>query len=136
MESKLLRIAQDDQGAIGIMYFENADWYCFILQPDENDKERYHLPAGKYKARRFHGIKWPNTFEIVIEGTNSVNGHTSLLFHAGNTEVDSLGCSLMGSSIGKLKGDRAVLNSGDTFKSFLEFTKDIDKFDFEVIDIY
>ena len=46
------------------------------------------------------------TFEIT-----GVPGHTGLLFHPGNTEMDSSGCVLLGMAFGELTGVPAVLNS-------------------------
>jgi hypothetical protein len=135
MKATLIRIEQSEQGALGILVFDGKI-FCFFLQPDENDPQRFHLPAGDYIARRFHGTKWPNTFEIVRPGTNGVDGHTDLLFHAGNTETDSRGCTLLGATVGKLKGDRAVLNSGMTFQAFLNYTKEVNDFDVRIVDYY
>jgi len=69
-----------------------------------------------------------DTFEIVREGSNGVDGHKYLLFHSGNIEKHSEGCILLGETIGKLEGVRAVLNSGATFQKFLFYTKDVKSF--------
>ena len=69
---------------------------------------------GVYTVKRFHGTKWKDTFEIIVFG------HTAVLFHAGNTEADTRMCILLGSTVGKLKGNRAVLNSGISFSSFMK----------------
>jgi hypothetical protein len=66
----------------------------------------------------------------------SVDGHDYLEVHAGNDIEDTLGCTVIGSSVGKLKGDRAVLNSGLTFQLFQEYTKDVDSFTLKIIDCY
>jgi hypothetical protein len=132
MKASIVRLEHSLQGELGALLFDGVI-FCFTLQPDSLDTLRFHIPEGNYIAKRFHGTKWPNTFEIVGEGTK---GHSALLFHAGNTEVDSLGCTLLGSSVGKLKGYRAVSNSGLTFKLFLEFTKNVDSFPLKIIDCF
>jgi hypothetical protein len=120
VKASIVRLEQSEQGALGALLFDGVI-FCFTLQPDVLDKER------------FHGIKYPNTFEVVGEGTK---GHSALLFHAGNVETDSLGCTLLGSSVMKLKGFRAISNSGLTFKLFLDYTKNVDEFPLLIIDCY
>lgn len=106
--AELVRLEKSEQGLIGVLKINGAV-FCMTLEPDTT-----FLKPGCYHCERFHGAKWPDTFEI------KVPGHTAVLFHAGNVEADTKGCVLLGSSAGKLKGERAVLNSGQTFRLFLE----------------
>lgn len=112
----LIRLEKSEQGLIGVLRIVGA-LFCVTLELDTT-----FLKQGCYHCKRFHGTKWPDTFEI------EVPGHTEVLFHAGNTEADTRGCVLLGSSVGKLKGDRAVLNSGATFRQFMDALKDQDFF--------
>jgi len=114
--AELIRLEKSEQGFIGILKLDKAV-FCLTLEPDTT-----FIEPGCYHCQRFHGTKWPDTFEI------EVIGHTEVLFHAGNTEADTKGCVLLGSSVGKLRGDRAVLNSGVTFNQFMEATRDRDFF--------
>ena len=129
MRARIVRLEDSDQGAIGVLLIDK-EIFCFTLEPDRNDRGRLHIPQGCYHCQRFSGTKWKDTFEILVPG------HTAVLFHAGNTEADTLGCVLLGATVGKLKGQRAVLNSGDTFKRFLEVTKDVKEFPLFVEDRY
>lgn len=128
MKAKIVRVEETEQGSLGLLLLDD-EIFCCTLQPDRTDDKRFWIPPGEYVCRRFHGTKYPNTFEILVQG------HTALLFHAGNVEEESLGCVLLGSSFGKLKGDRAVLNSGNTFKAFLEETEGLDQFPLTIIDV-
>ena len=129
MIARLIRVEESSQGALGVLVLDR-EVFCCTLEPDRNDKGKLYIAPGAYDCFRFHGTKWPDTFEI------KVIGHTAVLFHSGNTEADTLGCVLLGSSFGKLKGQRAVLNSGATFKEFLERTKALDHFTLFVQDCY
>ena len=134
MIQTLIRDEQTSEGALGKLYID-GDYFCETLQPDETDSH-FHIPAGTYICKRFHGAKWNDTFEINREGESGVDGHHYLLFHSGNTEDDTEGCILLGSERGKLKGNRAVLNSGTTFKNWLARTEDVDQFTLIIEDNY
>ncbi|MFH1784142.1 MAG: DUF5675 family protein [bacterium] len=121
MIARIVRLEQSEQGAIGVLLLNNVI-FCFALEPDKDDMNKLYIKQGVYHCQRFHGTKWPDTFEIVVPG------HTAVLFHAGNVEADTKGCILLGASVGKLKGNRAVLNSGVTFKAFLDALKGINEF--------
>ena len=129
MRARIIRLEMTKDGAIGVLLINN-EIFCFTLEPDKNEKNKLYIPQGNYHCQRFHGTKWPNTFEILVPG------HTAVLFHAGNVETDTLGCVLLGSTTGKLKGNRAVLNSGETFKLFLDKTKDLSDFSLFIEDRY
>ena len=121
MIAHVIRLEKSVQGFIGVMMLDSVI-FCFTLELDDT-----FVKPGSYHCKRFHGTRWPNTFEL------EVPGHTAVLFHAGNVEADTKGCILLGATTGKLKGDRAVLNSGNTFKQFLDVTKRIESFSLFVI---
>jgi hypothetical protein len=129
MVATIIRFKETLEGTVGLLYFDDIDFYCFTLQPDSKDAERFYIPDGEYIAKRFSGKKWKDTFEIVRPGTSGIDGHKYLLFHSGNIEKHSEGCILLGETISKLEGARAVLNSGATFQKFLFYTKDTDAFE-------
>ena len=108
---KTIRLEQSEDGALGVLLFDN-EIFCMTLEPDSGDPTRFQIPAGIYPLKHFEGKKWKNTLEIIVPD------HTALLFHIGNEEDASLGCVLLGSETGKLKGDRVVLNSGRIFRRF------------------
>ena len=112
MIAHIIRLERSPQGMLGVLLIDGAI-FCFTLEPSDT-----FVKPGNYHCRRFHGAKWPDTFEIIVPG------HSAVLFHAGNVEADTEGCVLLGATVGKLKGDRAVLNSGDTFRRFLEATRE------------
>lgn len=129
MRARIIRLEQSDQGAIGVLLLD-TEIFCFTLEPDINERGKLYIVQGVYHCQRFHGAKWPDTFEIIVPG------HTAVLFHSGNVEADTQGCVLLGATVGKLKGNRAVLNSGATFNEFLQRTKAIKEFPLFVEDRY
>ena len=125
---KLFRLEQTDQGALGALVLD-GQYFCSFLMPDAGG-DKFQIPSGQYKCKRFHGNKWKDSFEIIVEG------HTALLFHAGNIEEHTEGCVCLGQYPGKLRGKRAVLNSGKTFKAFMERMEGINETDLEIVDLY
>jgi hypothetical protein len=129
MQARIIRLEQASDGAIGVLLLDSKI-FSFTLEPDANDKNKPQIPAGEYLCKRFHGIKWTDTFEIVVPG------HTAVLYHAGNTEADTKMCVLLGSTVGKLKGNRAVQNSGKTFEEFMNRCFNLMRFQLLIEDRY
>jgi hypothetical protein len=123
---RITRVERSEDGIIGVLTIDGkAD--CFTLQPDERD-QHFSIPVGNYLCKRFHGTKYPDTFEICIPG------HTALLFHAGNREEDTDGCILLGEEVGELNGKRAVLASGKAFCEFMKKMGDDQEFNLVIQD--
>ena len=55
------------------------------------------------------------TYEVL-----DVPDRSLILFHAGNTISDSRGCILLGERVGALGEKRAVLNSREAVKKFMD----------------
>ncbi len=72
------------------------------------------VPGASYGCERtvFHRGGY-ETYEI------KVSGHERVLFHIGNTDLDTAGCVLPGTKFGKLLGLDAVMNSGAAFEKFM-----------------
>ena len=121
MNAAIVRLEHSDQGDIGVWLFDGVI-FCYTLQPDETNQGRFHLPAGDFICTKY----------------NSPTHGMTFIIHRPETpiSVDTLGCTCVASSVGKLKGNRAILNSGLTFQLFQEFTKDVDSFPLKVIDCY
>jgi hypothetical protein len=84
------------------------------------------IPAGYYRCIRVQSPKFGNTFEIA-----NVPRRTHILFHAGNTEADTLGCVLLG-----LRDNRRdmIFESRIAFNKFLAHTDGVEEFDLEILD--
>ena len=92
------------------------------------------IPAQQYLCRRYSSDKYPNTFQVM-----DVPGRDKILFHAGNVIGHTEGCILLGQYYGKLKAEddrRAILNSGNTMKSFLRLMINHDEFKLTVHEAY
>lgn len=113
---ELIRLEENaEYGTFGILKIDKRVFCCTLEPPDnENAQNISSIPAQQYICKCYQSPKYDNTFEIT-----SVPGRTSVLFHAGNVVAHTHGCILLGQCFGKLGDRRAVLNSGNTFKSFM-----------------
>lgn len=126
MKVTVLRIEKTEQGLIGILMVD-GQVECFTMQPDPTDVH-FSIPAGCYRCIRYHSVRFPDTFEILV------SGHTRLLFHVLNLEDESQGCIGLGESVGWLKGKRAVLASGVAFEQFMKRMGTVQEFNLTIED--
>jgi hypothetical protein len=131
---------ESEDGTFGALLL-NGKVFCVTLEPpDRNNAPNIsNIPPGQYIAKRATSPlvqkitkgKHKDTFEIT-----NIPGRAKVLFHPGNTVADTQGCVLLGQYWDKLKGDRAVLNSGATFDKFMERLAGVSEFSIVVLDPY
>ena len=127
MIPKLVIVRLEDtveDGTFGVLLLQNRV-QCWTLElPWRNNAENVScIPTGLYvlsprftwRAVDKHGP----TYQV-----DGVPSRTGILFHPANVDEQLLGCIAVGETIGKLKGDRAILNSGKTFH-YSTITKNI-----------
>lgn len=130
---RLTRLEEDhDHGTFGVLTIM-AKVFCITLEPPdkENLQSKSSIPAQQYLCQRYSSPKYPDTFQIM-----NVPGRSHVLFHAGNIDDHTQGCILLGQYFGKLKNNRAILNSGKTFKDFMTLMSGIDKFHLTIKEVY
>lgn len=113
---ELIRLEKSGKGVVSILKINKEIFCCALEPPDNNNQVNVScIPVGQYYIDPVNSPKFGKTYKIL-----NVPNRSNILFHAGNTMTDTQGCILLGETIGKLKGDRAILNSGSTFKKFME----------------
>ncbi len=119
---ELIRLEETEQGTIGVLKI-NKTVFCFTLEPPdlENRVNKSSIPAQQYTVKPYSSQNYPDIYEII-----NVPDRSYVLFHPGNTVDNTAGCILLGESLGKLQGDRAVLNSGKTFNKFRNILRNED----------
>jgi len=135
---RLVRLEETyDDGTFGALII-CSQLFCFTLEPtDKNNAPNVSsIPAQQYICKRYSSNKYPNTFEVT-----NVPGRSYILFHPGNTDDDTAGCILLGSSIGKLRKAhgvdvRGILNSGKTFEKFMGIMQHHNKFNLTIKEFY
>jgi hypothetical protein len=114
---ELIRLEEDfPGGTFGVLKI-NKEVFCVTLEPPDQENERNisSIPAQQYECQRIVSPRYGETFQVM-----NVPGRDHVLFHTGNVVDHTQGCIILAQYFGKLKGDRAVLNSGATFQLFME----------------
>ena len=130
---KILRMNEDYHcGTFGAMLIQ-AEPFCVTLEPGDllNAPFVSSIPAQQYWVERYHSAKYGDTFKV-----KNVPQRDNILFHPGNRVIDTEGCVLVAQYWGKLRGDRAVLNSGGTFRKFMDVMTPYEVFHLTIKEIY
>lgn len=130
---ELIRLSTDhDQGTFGVLLIDKT-CFCVTLEPPDqlNAKEISSIPTGQYTCTPYSSAKYPGVYQVL-----NVPGRSRILFHKGNVKKNTKGCIILGQYFDKLKGERAVLNSGVTFRKFRAIIGDGGDFHLTVKEVY
>lgn len=115
---RIVRYSETSDGTFGVMEY-NSIPFCMTLEPnDRGNKINSCIPAGRYICKRHSGPRYKNTWEIT-----GVPGRTAILFHIGNIEDNTLGCILLGKSLGTVRRKLGVVTSSNTFRKFMNVSE-------------
>lgn len=132
MKADIIRVENNPvEGTFGVVLLEGRV-FCVCLE--ETQKEisyDSHIPAGNYICERYLSP----TKHIEVWELQHVQNRTHIQIHAGNTLDDTLGCILLGQYFDKLRGNRAVLNSGSTFEKFMQVTRNADRLNLTIKEV-
>lgn len=106
-----------------------------VTSRDPNRSYAPKIPAGEYICvrgqHRLEGmVNDFTTYEIT-----GVDGHSNLLFHAGNYNHDSSGCILLGQRVVASEDGQMITKSRVTFAEFMELESGVDHFVLTVEDV-
>jgi Family of unknown function (DUF5675) len=87
------------------------------------------IPVGLYLCRRIDSPHFGDSFEVA-----DVPDRTHIIFHKGNTEIDTKGCVLLGRAYGHLSGMPAILESNKAVVDFMNSLEDESEFDLAIVD--
>lgn len=119
---ELVRVAVAPQGAFGVILVDGLpagpvtlERTFPVIESRPLGPQIVKIPRGRYRCvRTWYNRGGYETFEVT-----GVIGHSRLLFHSGNVELDSEGCILVGRRFGYLGGFLAVLDSHDGYRDFM-----------------
>ena len=126
-DCELIRVDNkpDGEGTFGVWKVD-GEAFCVTLEP-----ETPVIPSGKWRCKRtvYVGGGY-ETYEVT-----GIPNHTRVLIHKGNVVQDTRGCILIAESYGKLKNNRAVLNSGGTFEMLMQRMAGVNEFTLTVYNV-
>lgn len=112
---EIVRLEEGSEGTFGVLKIDKQVFCVTLERPDRlNVSDISSIPEGQYICKKTTSPKYGECFEVM-----NVQNRTHVLFHAGNVVNHTRGCILLAQYFGKLKGNRAVLNSGNTMKEFM-----------------
>ena len=130
---KIIRLNEDHElGTFGVLLIQ-AEPFCVTLEPSDQLNKQFvsSIPAQQYWCKKHYSFLFHNTYKAL-----DVPGRTDILFHPGNSVTDTEGCIILAQYWGKLHGDRAVLNSGNTFREFLKIMEPYEIFHLTIKEEY
>jgi len=130
---ELIRLEENyDYGTFGVLKVNKAV-FCVTLEPRDELNAPFvsSIPAQQYLCSRINSRQHGPTWQV-----ENVPGRLNILFHPGNIIKDTEGCIILAQHFGKLRGDRAVLNSGATFNNFMLITRDRLKLHLTIREVY
>ena len=132
MDLVLTRLERQSQGVFSTLLCGDKTLYaCEHAYQDTAGNWFAKIANGTYTCQRgnhtLDGIHWFSTFEVL-----NVPGHAGILFHSGNTEMDSNGCILLGLGFGVLNGMKDVYSSVAAFQGFSMMQAGVDTFQLTV----
>ena len=124
MIAELIRLEEGPEGTFGVLKLDKCMFCATLELRDELNKPNCSSIPGpqQYLCKR-RMTRHGETFEVM-----DVPGRTGILFHSGNFLGNTDGCILLGQYTGKLRGERAVLNSGKTMERFIDNMQGVDEF--------
>lgn len=121
MKADVIRVEKGSEGFFGVMLLEGK-WFCVTVENAE-----LSIPDGEYICKLYQSPSHGEVWEL-----QDVEGRTHIQIHAANWPGQLLGCIAVGQYPDKLRGNRAVLNSGKTFERFMDVTRNADKLELTV----
>lgn len=111
----LIRMERTTEYTLGVLMI-NTLIHSFCIEPPWRMNRQFAscIPTGSYICKYHYEYGDYVTYEV-----KDVEDRDSILFHIGNTVVDTEGCICPGLKVGYLNNRRAVLNSSSAFHSFI-----------------
>jgi hypothetical protein len=125
------RIGEDEEQTYGVLKIGGRP--RFVTCEDKwrkNQRNVSCIPCGRYICIEHDSPKFGWTYLVT-----DVPGRSHILFHAGNTHVDTRGCILVGSSFNHVPGRAGIVSSRAAFGHFIQLLRDVASFELVVRDL-
>ena len=126
---RIIRVEQTLDGVFGALTIEGRA-FCVTIEPPwrNNQRDISCIPDGEYICKQTmpdRSVKFGRTFEVM-----NVPDREDILFHWGNTIIDTEGCIIQGRYYGYVnsRNMRGVLASKATFTNFMNIMRREEEF--------
>lgn len=133
---KLSRVSYTDNGTFGVLSIResaNDDYtpkFVTLENPwRANEPFISCIPTGRYTCRAIDSPKFGQSFEVA-----DIPGRTHVIFHAGNTHLDTQGCILLGMRYGEVNNLPGIADSRTALRRFLDTTENMPQFTLDIVD--
>ncbi|MBC8412774.1 hypothetical protein H8E50_03775 [bacterium] len=139
MQLTLKRVSTNCDGTFGVLLLDTLP-LCVTLEESwkNNLPNESCIPAGIYMCQRYYSKRFGSTFKVM-----DVPGRSDIVFHWGNTEVNTQGCVLIGDSYGAMMAfdddenehqmQPAIIKSKYAFKKLIQKLHDKDELCLSII---
>lgn len=108
----LIRVGSTEKGTFGVLRYDGIPFAVTVERPwHDNHADISSIPAGTYLCKRVHSPRFGHTFEVT-----NVPGRENILFHKGNSVLDTKGCILIGESFVEMS---RIADSSGGYAEFL-----------------
>ena len=119
---EIIRIEATARETIGILKIDGeTHGFTLELPRKANKRQISCIPTGEYFAKHYYSEK----HERICIALHNVFERSFIAIHNGNTKKDTQGCILVGSKIGHVLGERAVLESKNTLSNIIISSNDV-----------
>jgi hypothetical protein len=119
LELSVLRVSTDNNfGTFGVLKWEHkpAPFALSLEDPWKNNATNIScIPDGRYIAKIFDSPTHGLTYRL-----EDVPGRTYILFHKGNTHINTQGCILIGEEYSFLNGIPSIASSAKGWREFAD----------------
>lgn len=126
----LIRICSGNVGTFGVLKWSHdlAPFALSLEDPWRNNTRFIScIPSGRYLCKPISSPAHGRTFEVT-----DVEDRSHILFHRGNTHVDTQGCILIGEQYEFLDGIASVNSSRKGFNEWWNRAKGLEEFMLEI----
>jgi hypothetical protein len=126
----LVRFVNGPRVTLGVLKLDSKNSLYTLEDPWKNNEKNVScIPLGHYICDHWRSAKFGETYKVM-----EVPDRTDILFHIGNTTLDTQGCILLGMDIGFVNGP-AITQSKIAFGKFKMFMEDVPRFILEIVSI-
>jgi hypothetical protein len=111
---QLTRLKRTKDCILGTLLLDTNHAYTTLERDWQNNRVSVScIPHGLYRCVWQESARFGWCYEV-----RNVLDRSRILIHPGNTKNDSAGCILLGNEFGSIQGNKAVLHSRSSIKTF------------------